>query len=156
MQMSQTIQEVQTEYHHKQPDLSNPHVCCCGNARSFFSQPDYVGVGNVHARGVSLPQVIRRHVPVLPVVGYDRDSLPVIARQHSNHRLPPFRMKSYAIADLELQHLRMRAHLVEESQSFNYPVVEVYELCFAQFADIDLHCFTYLFNSRYKCTVMLL
>src|SRR5206468_5288465 len=54
------------------------------------------------------------------------DALPIC--EYSNQRRAPFWLKSYVIADLEIQHLRVRAHLVEKPQAFHDPVVQINQL----------------------------
>jgi hypothetical protein len=49
------------------------------------------------------------------------------------------RLKRHAIADLELQHLRMRPHVSQESQPFDDTVVQVDEFRLGQLVDVDLH-----------------
>jgi hypothetical protein len=49
------------------------------------------------------------------------------------------RVKRNTIADLELQHPRMRPHLIQESQSLNDSVVEINEFCLGQLIEVDSH-----------------
>ena len=72
-----------------------------------------------------------RDIPTLTIVGDDRNGLLIIAGEHSNQRWTAFRLKSDTVADLEVQHLRVRAHLVEKPQAFHDPVVQINQFFFA-------------------------
>ena len=50
-----------------------------------------------------------------------------------------FRLKRDPIADLELQHLAVRAHLAQEPQTLHDPVVQVDEFRLGERVDVDSH-----------------
>jgi len=50
-----------------------------------------------------------------------------------------FRLKRDTVTDLELQHLGVRAHLMNEPQPLDDPVVEVDELGLGEPVDVDAH-----------------
>jgi uncharacterized protein (DUF433 family) len=50
-----------------------------------------------------------------------------------------FRLKRGSIADLELEHLAMRTHLVQQPQTLHDPVVQVDEFRLSELVDVDLH-----------------
>src|SRR2546428_11177010 len=49
------------------------------------------------------------------------------------------RLKRDSIADLELEHLAVRPHLVQEPQPLHDPVVQVDEFCLGKLVDVDPH-----------------
>jgi len=99
---------------------------------SFFYQSNYLRAGGMSVvSGRCFAQEARRHVPMLAIFGDDRNGLLIIAGEHSNQRLTAFRLKGDAVADLEVQHLRVRAHLVEKPQAFHDPVVQINQFFFA-------------------------
>src|SRR5438093_11795946 len=76
---------------------------------SFFYQSNYLRAGGMSVvSGRCFAQEARRHVPMLAIFGDDRNGLLIIAGEHSNQRLTAFRLKGDAVADLEVQHLRVR------------------------------------------------
>src|SRR5439155_1280136 len=64
---------------------------------------------------------------------------PVVAGQHAHHGRMAFRLKRGSIADLELEHLAMRTHLVQQSQTLHDTVVQVDEFRLSELVDVDLH-----------------
>ena len=63
----------------------------------------------------------------------------VVARQHTFDLCLPRRLEGDPVADLELQHIQMRPHLMEEAETRDDAVIEVDELRFGQLVDVDLH-----------------
>jgi hypothetical protein len=51
----------------------------------------------------------------------------------------PVRLERNPISDLELEHLLMSPHLLEESEPLNDSAIEIDELRFGQLVDIDGH-----------------
>jgi len=52
-----------------------------------------------------------------------------------------------AIADPKVEHLRMRAHLVQKPQPRHDPVVQIDQFFFVKFIDVNFHdCFRFLWN----------
>jgi hypothetical protein len=76
---------------------------------------------------------------VVAIIGDDRDRFPVVARQHTLDGATPVRLERNPISDLELEHLLMSPHLLEESESLNDSAIEIDELRFGQLVDIDGH-----------------
>jgi hypothetical protein len=48
-------------------------------------------------------------------------------------------MKSHPIANLEIQHLRVRAHLAQKPQPLDDPMVQINQFLFAEFVDVKFH-----------------
>jgi hypothetical protein len=80
-----------------------------------------------------------RHVPVLAAVGDDRNRFLVTASDYPKQRRPTFRLKSDPIADPKVEHLRMRAHLVQKPQPRHDPVVQINQFFFREFVDVNFH-----------------
>jgi hypothetical protein len=81
---------------------------------------------------------------MLPVISNDSDSLSIVPRQHSNNRRLSLRLKGDTLADIELKHLLMCAHLPEKMQLFHDPIIKLDEFCLTESAYINLHSFTCL------------
>ncbi len=75
----------------------------------------------------------------MTIIGDNRDRLAVVPSDHAGNRRPTFWFKRDAIADFKLEHLRVCAHLMQEPQAFDDSVVEVDELGFGQFIDVNFH-----------------
>jgi hypothetical protein len=89
---------------------------------------------------------------VLSVVGDDRDRLSVVSREHANDQGAPSWLKTNAIANSELQHLGVRAHVVEKAKTLDDYIIQFDEFSFGQFVDINLHWSSYgrgIRNSQY-------
>ena len=107
---------------------------------SVFSELNYLRIVGAHmVRRGGFAQKPRRHVPVLAAVGDDRDRFLVVASDYPNQRRSTFRLKRHPIADPEVEHLRMRAHLVQEPQSRHDPIVKINQFVFAEFVDVNFH-----------------
>jgi len=76
---------------------------------------------------------------MLSLIGDDCDRLPIIAGQHPDHGGMSPGLKGDAISDLELQHLAMRTHLVQEAKTLHDSMVEVDEFRLGEFVNVDLH-----------------
>lgn len=109
-------------------------------ARSLLTESDYIWVRSLLTRRFArAAQEPGSNVPMLPSIGDDRNRLLVVPGQHAYRERSAFRLELHAIADAEFKHLRMRAHLMQEPQAFNNPIVEVDQFCFSEFIDIKLH-----------------
>jgi len=107
---------------------------------SALGQGKYVSLRSMCSSGrESLAQKLGRHVPVLAVVGDNGDRLAIVPSDHSGRGWASIGFKCHAIADPELEHARVSAHLAQESQSFDDPIVEVDELGFGQSVDVKVH-----------------
>ena len=62
---------------------------------------------------------------MLAAVGDHRNGFLVVPSDYSKHRRPTFRLKCDAIADPKVEHLRMRAHLVQKPQPRHDPVIQI-------------------------------
>jgi hypothetical protein len=112
--------------------------------RSFWFEPNYLAAAMFFAlRRCHLAQKLRRYVPVLSVVSDDRDRLSVVSREHTNDQGAPSRLKANAIANSELQHLGVRAHVVEKAKTLDDSIIQLDEFSFRQFVDINLHWSSY-------------
>jgi hypothetical protein len=60
---------------------------------------------------VSPAQETRRNIPTLSGVGNDVHRFSVVSSNYSNQRRIAIRVERDFLTDLEVQHLRMRAHL---------------------------------------------
>ena len=76
---------------------------------------------------------------MLPVIGDDRNRLPIISSQHPNQGRAAPGLKGNTVSDLEFQHLSMRARLGQEAKALHNSVIEVNQLRFGKFVNIDLH-----------------
>src|SRR5439155_14559019 len=108
--------------------------------RSLLTKLNHVGREALRCvRAVSLPQKPRHDIPTLPDVRDDGNGLPVVAGQHTNHDRMAFWLKGDSISDLELEHFAVRAHLVQEPQALDNPIVQVDEFRLGELVDVDLH-----------------
>lgn len=76
---------------------------------------------------------------MLAAVGDDRNRFLVIASDYPKQRRPTFRLKRDPIADPEVEHLLMRAHLVQEPQPRHNPVVQIDQFFLVEFVDVNFH-----------------
>ncbi|MGH8499388.1 MAG: hypothetical protein ACRERV_11370 [Methylococcales bacterium] len=90
-------------------------------------------------RFINAAQQSGRDVPVLTTFGDNCHRLFVVAREHSNHHRPVVRLKRNAIPDPELQHLGMGAHVVQEFQPLDNPIVEINQFSFGKAVNVDPH-----------------
>jgi hypothetical protein len=81
----------------------------------------------------------RRDGPAAAIVRYYGDGLLVIARHHALNAAAIIGLEPNAIADPEFEHITVRAHLADETEAFDDPMVEVYEFGLAERVDVDLH-----------------
>src|SRR5579859_3509581 len=79
-----------------------------------------------------------RDVPLATIVGDDRDGSFVVAGENALDQAMIARLETHPVADTEIEHACMRPHLLEETQAFDNPVVEVNEFSLTQPVDIDL------------------
>ena len=108
--------------------------------RSFWFEANYLAAAGFFAlRRGHLAQKLRRYVPVLSVVGDDRNRLSVVSREHANDQGAPSRLKTNAIANSKLQHLGVRAHVVEKAKTLDDSIIQFDEFGFGQSVDINLH-----------------
>ena len=108
--------------------------------RSFWFEANYLAAARFYAlRRCHFAQKLRRYVPVLSVVSDDRDRLSVVSREHTNDQGSPSRLKTNAIANSELQHLGVRAHMIEKAKTLDDSIIQFDEFSFGQFVDINLH-----------------
>jgi hypothetical protein len=75
---------------------------------------------------------------MLPGISDHRNRFPVIPDQYSSQGRTPFELKCDPFSDPEVQHLRVRAHLVQKSQALYDPLVQVDKFLFAEFVNINL------------------
>src|SRR2546426_333678 len=90
-------------------------------------------------RAVSSPQEPWSNIPTLAAVRDDGNGLSIVAGQHTEQDWMAFRLKGDSISDLELEHLAVRTHLVQEPQALNNPVVQVDEFRLGELVDVDAH-----------------
>src|SRR5262249_6523539 len=88
---------------------------------------------------VDLTQETGRHIPVLPLVGDDRHRLLIIAGQHACYRRLPLWVEGHAVANLELQHVRVRTHLLQEPQPLDNAMIQSNQFGFGEVVKVDLH-----------------
>jgi hypothetical protein len=92
------------------------------------------------AAGVDdLAQERRGDVPPLAGLGDDGDRLLVVARKHADDHAAALGLKPHTVADLEIQHLFVRARLVHEAQALDDAIIQIDQLRFGQAVDIDRH-----------------
>ncbi len=63
----------------------------------------------------------------MSVVGNHRNRFPIVPRDHARHEAAMIGLKNNAFADFKLQHLDVRVHLIDQSQTLHNPMVEVDE-----------------------------
>ena len=85
-------------------------------------------------------QRARRDIPSLTLLGDNRNRLLVVSREHAQKRLPSFGLERDPITDRKLQHSRMGSGLMQETQPFDDPIVQVDQLCFSKAINLDLGC----------------
>ena len=92
-------------------------------------QPDDIAAGMAVA-GASdrLGQKARCNVPLTAVIGGHRDRLAVVAGQHALDHVPSGRLEADPVAHLELQHLVMRPHLIEQAEPLDDATVQIDQL----------------------------
>jgi hypothetical protein len=82
---------------------------------------------------------------VLAAVGDHRHGFFIVAGNDAEQRRAPIRLKCHPVADPKVEHLRVRAHLVQKSQPRHDPVVEIDQFILAKFIDVDFRdCFKFL------------
>lgn len=69
----------------------------------------------------------------------DRDRLLVVSREHTVDNVATLRMKAHSLPNRKLEHCGVCAHLLQETEPLNDSVVQVDQLGFREFVDVDLH-----------------
>jgi hypothetical protein len=87
----------------------------------------------------SATQVPGRDIPALTRIGQHGDGLLVVPGEHTDRAWLSARLEFNPLADPELQHFRVRSHLLQKAKAFEDPMVQVDELGFGQLVDIDCH-----------------
>jgi hypothetical protein len=67
------------------------------------------------------------------------NGLSIVSGHYSKQRRMPLWMKSDSFADLVVQHLRVRAHLAQKTQTLHNSVVKIDKFRFTEFVDINCH-----------------
>ncbi len=75
-------------------------------------------------------QEIRCDIPVFTGIGYDRDGLLVVPRNHSNYDGATFRLKGDTITDPEIEHPLMGPRLTQKSKTLDDSIIEIDEFRF--------------------------
>jgi hypothetical protein len=96
-------------------------------------------------RSASRPTVERSHsaqqtwcdIPLASVIRDDCHGLLIVAGEQTFDQTVLARVKADFVADTEFEHSGMRSHLLEETQAFDNPVVQVNKFGFTQPVDID-------------------
>jgi len=78
---------------------------------------------------------------MLSIIVDDCDRFLIIAGQHTDHGWTPPGLKGDSISDLELQHLAVRTHLVQEAKALHDSMIEVDKFRLGEFVNVDLHVF---------------
>jgi len=76
---------------------------------------------------------------MLSIIRDDGHRLFIVAGQHTDYGRAPFGVKGNAIANLELQHLSVRAHLVQKTKALHDPMIEIGQFRLGEFVNVDLH-----------------
>jgi hypothetical protein len=74
-----------------------------------------------------------------PLSVMDRNGFLVVPSDYPKQRRPTFRLKRDPVADPKVEHLRMRAHLVQKPQPRHDPVVKIDQFFLGEFVDVNLH-----------------
>lgn len=78
-----------------------------------------------------------RDVPLATIIGDDRDGSFVVAGENALDQAMIAGLETHSVADTEIEHAGMRTHLLEETQPFDNPVVEVNQFSLTQLVNID-------------------
>ena len=106
--------------------------------RSFWFEANYLAAGSFLAfRCCNLAHKLWCYVPVLPVVGDDRDRLLVVSGEHANDQGVPSRLKTNAIANSELQHLGVGFVSLTEALDLTTPAGRAMAGLLAVFAEFE-------------------
>lgn len=76
---------------------------------------------------------------MFPAFRNDSYRLLVVSREHTVDHVATFGAKAHSFPNRELEHRRVRAHLLEEAEPLNDSIVQVDQLRFSELVDIDLH-----------------
>src|SRR6266496_3691441 len=90
-------------------------------------------------RAINAAQQSGSDVPVLTAFSDNCNGLFVVAREHANLKRPTFRLKRNPIANTELQHLGVSAHVPQEFQPLDNPIVEINQFTFSKPVNVDPH-----------------
>ena len=93
----------------------------------------------------------RCDIPALAALRYDCYGFPVVPREYANEHGPAFRLKRDAVADSEVEHARVGARLMQESQAFDDAVVEIDQFLFGEAVDVDAHSDSAPWARRFLC-----
>ena len=76
---------------------------------------------------------------MLPILGYHGNRLAVVLRDDAKQDRMPIRLKRDLFTKAELQHRRVRAHLMQKPEPRDDPVVQVNQCGLGQSVDVDWH-----------------
>jgi hypothetical protein len=91
-------------------------------------------------------------IPVLSAFGNNRNCLLVVTREHTNLKRPTLRLKRNTIANTELQHLGVSAHVPQEFQPLDNPIVEINQFSFGKTVNVDPHNHSNSHDSKRRLT----
>src|SRR4051794_24819594 len=75
----------------------------------------------------------------MAVIGDYGDRLAIVARQHALDRAAPIRLEGDPLADPELEHVRVGAHVLQQTKALDDPMVEVDQFGLSEPVDVDRH-----------------
>lgn len=76
---------------------------------------------------------------MMSIVADDRHRFPIVPREHSLNPTTMPGLERHTLTDLELKHLDVRVHLLEQTQTLHDPAVEINQLRLGEFVNVDLH-----------------
>ena len=106
---------------------------------SFLAQGNDIRIVDLQLARFDDPlQELRSDVPTLSA-DHDGDSSLVVTGENADDHGPSFWLECNTVTDLEIKHPLMRPRLMQESQPFDDPIVEVDEFRFGEFVDVNYH-----------------
>src|SRR4051794_27645236 len=73
----------------------------------------------------------------MAVIGDYGNRLAIVARQHALNRAAPVRLEGDPLANPELEHVSMSAHVLQQTKALDDPMVEVDQFGFRQPVNVD-------------------
>src|SRR4051794_25893480 len=75
----------------------------------------------------------------MAVIGDYGNRLAIVARQHALNRAAPVRLEGDLLANLEFEHVRVSADVLQQTKALDDPMVEVDQFGFRQPVNVDHH-----------------
>src|SRR4051794_21395384 len=75
----------------------------------------------------------------MAVIGDYGNRLAIVARQHALNRAAPVRLEGDPLANLELEHVRVGADVLQQTKALDDAMVEIDQFGFRQLVNVDHH-----------------